>query len=450
VIVTGKWNTSTAAFANVTTERQSFDAWGERRAADTQVNYRATDGDAFRTSAQEHHRGYTGHEQLDDSGLIHMNGRIYDPELGRFLSPDPYVQIPEYSQNFNRYSYVLNNPLNATDPSGFSFLSKFFSKVGSWIKENWRTVVTVVFSIVVGAVTGALAGAWATALNFAPAVSAGIGAGVGTFWSSLTSSLLSGAGIKNSISGAIKSGIIAAVATFAFYRGLETLVDMTNPNQEATLYRVDGETSTPTKVNIDEVKNGTLSGIPFINGMNNDLGQAITNGAARVGPGKDFYLAYNPTNGALADFLECGLDKLGGSSNISRSTSHILSKFNPASTQIYAHSQGTMIATNALSILSKSQSTTGFKLYAWGSAQNELSARLLLNPHGIQVAPMVNHPLDAVANIVGYNALIKPNPYRVISSFLASPLLFTGWKTSPHGPPQGGVYLKYFPWIYDN
>jgi RHS repeat-associated protein len=126
VIVTGKWNTSTAAFANITTERQSFDAWGERRAADTQVNYRATDGDAFRTSAQEHHRGYTGHEQLDDSGLIHMNGRIYDPELGRFLSPDPYVQIPEYSQNFNRYSYVLNNPLNATDPSGFSFLSKFY------------------------------------------------------------------------------------------------------------------------------------------------------------------------------------------------------------------------------------------------------------------------------------------------------------------------------------
>jgi RHS repeat-associated protein len=145
VIVTGKWNTSTAAFANITTERQSFDAWGERRAADTQVNFRATDSDAFRTSAQEHHRGYTGHEQLDDSG------RIYDPELGRFLSPDPYVQIPEYSQNFNRYSYVLNNPLNATDPSGFSFLSKFFSKVGSWIKENWRTVAFTVVLTAMGA-----------------------------------------------------------------------------------------------------------------------------------------------------------------------------------------------------------------------------------------------------------------------------------------------------------
>jgi hypothetical protein len=63
---------------------------------------------------------------------------------------------------------------------------------------------------------------------------------------------------------------------------------------------------------------------------------------------------------------------------------------------------------------------------------------------------MVNHPLDAVANIVGYNALLKPNPYRFVGSLLASPLLFTGSSTSPHGPPQGGEYLKYFPWFYDN
>jgi RHS repeat-associated protein len=141
-LVVGTWNGST--FANQSIERLSFDAWGERRDASTQISYRASDTDPFRTSAKDHDRGYTGHEQLDDSGLIHMNGRIYDPELGRFLSPDPVVQIPEYSQNFNRYSYVLNNPLNATDPSGFSFISKAFSKIGSFIKENWRTIVLTV------------------------------------------------------------------------------------------------------------------------------------------------------------------------------------------------------------------------------------------------------------------------------------------------------------------
>ncbi|WP_299589243.1 RHS repeat-associated core domain-containing protein [uncultured Microbulbifer sp.] len=64
-------------------------------------------------------RGYTGHEHLDRTGLIHMNGRIYDPTLGRFLSPDPIVQAPTYSQSWNRYSYVFNNPLSFTDPSGY-------------------------------------------------------------------------------------------------------------------------------------------------------------------------------------------------------------------------------------------------------------------------------------------------------------------------------------------
>ena len=47
-----------------------------------------------------------------------MNGRVYDPVLARFLSPDPYVQAPDYTQNFNRYSYCYNNPFKYTDPSG--------------------------------------------------------------------------------------------------------------------------------------------------------------------------------------------------------------------------------------------------------------------------------------------------------------------------------------------
>lgn len=63
--------------------------------------------------------GYTGHEHLDDVGIIHMNGRIYSPSLGRMLSPDPVTFAPEDAQGYSRYSYVLNNPLRYTDPSGF-------------------------------------------------------------------------------------------------------------------------------------------------------------------------------------------------------------------------------------------------------------------------------------------------------------------------------------------
>ncbi|WP_444923822.1 RHS repeat-associated core domain-containing protein [Microbulbifer sp. DLAB2-AF] len=73
-------------------------------------------------------RGYTGHEHLDRTGLIHMNGRIYDPTLGRFLSPDPIVQAPTYSQNWNRYSYVFNNPLSFTDPSGYRITRRYPEK----------------------------------------------------------------------------------------------------------------------------------------------------------------------------------------------------------------------------------------------------------------------------------------------------------------------------------
>ena len=64
-------------------------------------------------------RGYTDHEHLNNLGVIHMNGRIYDPVLGRFLSPDPVVQFPHDTQGFNRYAYVRNNPLRYVDPSGF-------------------------------------------------------------------------------------------------------------------------------------------------------------------------------------------------------------------------------------------------------------------------------------------------------------------------------------------
>ena len=65
-------------------------------------------------------RGFTDHEHLDGVGLIHMNGRVYDPTMGRFLSPDPLVQAPNNSQSYNRYTYVFNNPLSFFDPTGYA------------------------------------------------------------------------------------------------------------------------------------------------------------------------------------------------------------------------------------------------------------------------------------------------------------------------------------------
>ena len=104
----------------------SYDAWGQRRDAATWGDLTAMARMSFDSSRTT--RGFTGHEMVDAVGIIHMNGRIYDPTLGRFMQADPVIQFPDFSQSHNRYSYVLNNPLSYTDPSGY-FLKKLFRKV---------------------------------------------------------------------------------------------------------------------------------------------------------------------------------------------------------------------------------------------------------------------------------------------------------------------------------
>jgi RHS repeat-associated protein len=99
--------------------RTSFDAWGQRRGSNWTGAPSAADRAAIAAATR---KGYTGHQQLDNLHLVHMNGRVYDPQIGRFMSADPIIQDPYHSQAFNRYSYVWNNPLNGTDPSGFACL----------------------------------------------------------------------------------------------------------------------------------------------------------------------------------------------------------------------------------------------------------------------------------------------------------------------------------------
>lgn len=99
-----------------------FDPWGRERQIITSgtVKQWFADNANFRIAIKPiTTRGFTGHEQLAEVGLIHMNGRIYDGALGRFVQADPIIQDPLRVQSLNRYSYVWNNPLNATDPSGF-------------------------------------------------------------------------------------------------------------------------------------------------------------------------------------------------------------------------------------------------------------------------------------------------------------------------------------------
>lgn len=130
----------------------SYDAWGRLRNPANQTLYAVGAEPTLFLG-----RGYTGHEHLTAFGLINMNARLYDPVIGRFLSPDPQLQEPYSSQNYNRYSYCLNNPLKYNDPNGefifgiFNFVKDLFvntfikswSKgINAWTKkENWRSTI---------------------------------------------------------------------------------------------------------------------------------------------------------------------------------------------------------------------------------------------------------------------------------------------------------------------
>ncbi|WXG51669.1 MAG: RHS repeat-associated core domain-containing protein [Candidatus Sedimenticola sp. (ex Thyasira tokunagai)] len=145
----GSIDTITDGQGNIV-ERMSYEPFGARRSGDWRV---ATGLPYIPTLTN---RGFTGHEHVDEMDLIHMNGRVYDPTLGRFLSADPTMQSPYSSQGFNRYSYVHNNPLKYTDPSGYG-LSDIFK---------------VVVAIAAAAIVGPMVGAWVKGMVLANGVAA--------------------------------------------------------------------------------------------------------------------------------------------------------------------------------------------------------------------------------------------------------------------------------------
>ena len=137
-------------------ERRHFDPWGqpikvEDSAGNTLDKLTLLD------------RGFTGHEHLQTVGLIHMNGRLYDPALHRFLQPDNYVQDPFNTQNFNRYGYCLNNPLLYTDPTGEWFV----------IDDAIAMLVGGVVNLTINAIQGNVTSFWSGLGYFAVGVGAG-------------------------------------------------------------------------------------------------------------------------------------------------------------------------------------------------------------------------------------------------------------------------------------
>jgi RHS repeat-associated protein len=166
-------------------ERMAFDPWG-RRVRDTGMpdpSVNPGNGD----------RGFTGHEHLDEVALIHMNGRVYDPLLAKFLSVDPVVGNPNDLQAYNRYGYVFNQPTRYADPSGncpVCFLI-FAAGLGMALDGNkyWSAIGSIMMFAALGpggmveAGLGAAAGSSqvATQLLFTPGASSIIAGGITGF-----------------------------------------------------------------------------------------------------------------------------------------------------------------------------------------------------------------------------------------------------------------------------
>lgn len=206
-----------------------FDPWGNPRKFS---NWTLVDSTTLANSILTA-RGFTGHEHLQRFNIINMKGRLYDPVIGRFFSPDNFVQLPDFTQNYNRYSYCLNNPLKYIDPSGEFFWIPIV--VGAAIgmaqgaimaSQNANSAGEWVGYILGGGAIGALSGLAGVGIGQALAsaeiggvVGGGIaGAATGAisgFSNGLTFSLISGASFDQAMKNAGKQCLIG-LGTGAF------------------------------------------------------------------------------------------------------------------------------------------------------------------------------------------------------------------------------------------
>ncbi len=141
---------------------ESFSPWGSRRRPTWTGIPTASELAKIATITRV---GFAGHEQLDNLDLIHMNGRVYDPQLGRFISADPFVTLPYDGQGLNRYAYVLNNPLAFTDPSGFDPVPCLATQSGNCVQI---TVIGISWADYMRAFGGAHSAEVASALERDP------------------------------------------------------------------------------------------------------------------------------------------------------------------------------------------------------------------------------------------------------------------------------------------
>jgi len=165
---------------------------------------------------------FTGKELDDETGLMFYGARYYDPQIGRFITPDAIVSHPYDLQDLNRYSYCNNNPINYIDPTGHKGLGDWFKDIFKSIGDSissvakaimsgdWKTIAIVVISIAANVL---LPGSGTLASNFFMnvALHAIRGAAIGALTGGISSSIMGGSFWQGVKAGAISGAIAGAI-----------------------------------------------------------------------------------------------------------------------------------------------------------------------------------------------------------------------------------------------
>ncbi|UOE39880.1 hypothetical protein MTP09_08060 [Chryseobacterium suipulveris] len=309
-------------------EQHHFDALGNLTHLKIGNGAIITDKEQIRTYLSDGNlivdRGYTSHEHFVEVGLIHMNGRLYDPLLKRFLNADENIQDPHNTQNYNKYGYVLNNPLMYNDPSGEIFwfaalvpiMGKFFAAVVAGAIGG--AIIGSAMYLGQAAITGNFSWGGFAKSFFMGALTGAVSAGFGQvfsaagFWASVGNGALAGAGsggvvslingtnfFEGVLTGAVIGGVIGGVSYSIRhlvynksykYKGVSSddLKELADSNYDS------GVSEHELECNISETKNELFSSTKESFGVEKyGLGKSAANGYLDMGEnGTKKFLAY--------------------------------------------------------------------------------------------------------------------------------------------------------------
>ncbi|MDA0739883.1 MAG: hypothetical protein O2999_08555 [Nitrospirae bacterium] len=232
---------------------------------------------------------FTGKERDTTTSLYFYEARYYDPVLGRFISPDTVIPDPQTPQTLNRYTYVVNNPIIYTDPSG-----RFFSFVAAIaVKAIIGAAIGAATNVAIAAVTGGDLGnaAISGAIGGAVFYVGGPGIVQGAIAGAASAAATRGDPLKGALFGGALGGLAAYVDSSKFQPfGDSTQNWFVNYANQA----------------FNDTLRGTAIGAASAAIQGQDIGEGILGGIIAYAGGRQFNNAVGHAVGFTGQSISCG------------------------------------------------------------------------------------------------------------------------------------------------